>query len=155
MMVTNEALHVNWPLIFCVVQTNFVGVHGSTIIKKPSESKLEEAVESFPIIEEFVVRLVGIRTSRIAEFIRIDRIKVGSVRWEFNSRDVRSHLASETFVEVHLPEEGVALHLLGILAEAILRAGAQIEDQICAVARQVCRLGDVKTSFPIDDLESY
>lgn len=123
-MVTNEALHINWPLIFCVVQTNFVGVHGSTIIKKPSESKLEEAVESLPVIEKFVVRLVGIRTSRIAKFVRIDWIKVGGVCWEFNPRDVRSHLASETFVEVHLPEEGVALHLLGILAEAVLRPGA-------------------------------
>lgn len=119
MMVTNKALHINWPLIFCVIQTNFVGVHGSTIIKKPSESKLEESIR-FPVVEEFIVRLVGIRTSRIAEFVRIDRIKVGSVRWEFDSRDVRSHLAPETFVEVHLPEEGVTLHLLRVLAEAVL-----------------------------------
>lgn len=134
-----------------VVQVDLVRV---AVVEETSEGELEEAVERLPVVQQLAVGLVRVGAARVAQLVGVDRVEVGRVRRVFDAGYVGRHLAAEALLEVDALEERMALQLVRVLPQAGLLAGAQLQDEVLALARQIRRVRYVQRAFPVDHLAS-
>jgi len=88
------------------------------VVEKPSERKLEKAMERI-----FRVKTV-IRSARLVQFVRIHRIKIGSVHWVLDTRQIRRRLLPEPLFKVNRIEKGVTFHLFRVLSDSLISSNA-------------------------------
>lgn len=107
--------YVNRPLIVVVVQADSTRmIRGTTtIIKKPPERKLKETVKGFSIIKKFI-GLIRIRGFRVPQFVRINGIKIASIRWVLYFGNVRRCLTPQSLIEINTCKKRMRLDFVGI-----------------------------------------
>ena len=92
-----------------VVSFTIIWIHArvTAIVEEPSEGEFKESVNwMFPVVK-CVVHLVLVGT--VAQLVRNNWIKVGSIRSEANLWDVRCCLGSQSGFEIYAIEKGMRL----------------------------------------------
>lgn len=146
--------YIDGALIVIVVQANSTRIRGSAaVVEETPERELEEAVEGLAVVQQFV-RLVRLRRLRVAQLLGIDGVEVARVRRILDARYVRRDLPTEALLEVDAREERVALDLVRVLAEATIRADAELQDEVHALRREIRLLRYVQCCLPVDHLQT-
>lgn len=122
--------YVNRTLIVVIVQAYSTRIRGTTtIVKEASKSEFEESVKRFTVVQE-LVGFVGIRGLGVSQLVGIDGVEVAGVRGILYPRYVRSHLPTQSLLEVDVGEKRVALHFVRVLTQPTIRAHAQLQYQV-------------------------
>ena len=118
------------------------------IVEEPPKRKLIKPVIITIIIIIQVVIII------IPQLLRVDGIKVGSVRIEEDAGLVRRLLATEPGGEVDGVEEGVLLDLLGAVdTDPLVGGRAQGEDQVLGLRAQAGTTRHVHKLLPVYHLK--
>lgn len=101
------------------------------IIEKSSKGKFEKSME-LPIIQVDIIATAQIGIIR-AQFVRINGIEVGRIRWMLDFRYIRRLLLSHVR-KVDALKELVSLHLIYALAQTLICRGAESPYEIRCLA---------------------
>lgn len=132
-----------------------VGV--AVVVEEAAEGELVEGVFGVLAVAEpaaeHVVEVVLAVAVAAPQFVGVHGVEVGGVGGVGHGGDVRRRLLPQVAGEVDGPEEGVSFDLVGaILAQAVLRASAQLHDEVRRLGAELGRRGDVQRALPVDHL---
>ena len=123
-----------------------------TIIKKSPKGELEESMFRVLPVLQFLHFFVFLRIT-VAQFVRVDGVKVGGVRGVTNVGDVRRVLFPHC-LKVDPVKEWVGLDFpCSIHAESFLGATTQPHDQVHGRLAEVGLTRNLKRVFPVYHLQ--
>lgn len=110
--------HINWATLILLLLLFEALLVRVVVVEEAPERKLKEAMVRLARVHELVH---AARVARIVQLVRIDRVKVGRVRGEFDFWYVRRLLSPQILRPIDAVEEAVRLHLVRRLAQPTIR----------------------------------
>lgn len=126
----------------------------TVVVKEAPEGELVESVLGVlavakPAVEGVVVVVLAVAIAA-PHFVRVHGVEVGCVRRVSNGRDVRRQLLPLVAGEVGGLEERVSFDFVcAVLAEAVLGAAAQFNNEIRRLGAELGLLGNMQRSLPV------
>ena len=123
------------------------------VVEESPKGELEERVLRVLPVLQFLHFFVLLRIT-VAQFLRVDGVKVGGVRGVKNVGDVRRLLLAHC-LKIDPVKERVDLDLLrSVQAQPLLGAAAQPHDQVHGRLGEVGLARDLQRFFPVYDLHT-
>lgn len=154
----HRSLRVCLIFVIALVLDGFrAAVRMAVVVEEATEGELVEGVFGVlavaePAVERVIEVVLAIAVAD-PQLFWVHGVKVGGVRGVSDRGDVRCNLLPQVTGEVNGLEERVSFDFVRtVLAEAVLGATAQLNDEIGRLLAELGRRGDVQCALPVDHL---